>query len=855
MKVKILSQLFVICFLFNFTTVYAEPEDASQFISIKTTDQFMELAENCRIDSYSKDLTVELECDIDLTGLHFQPIAIFNGTFKGNGHSITGLSIQFSGSTCGLFRYLTENAIIQDLKVSGSVTPAGSGDYAGGIAGENAGTIQNCSFSGTINGTQYIGGIAGMNRGAIQNCSFDGNIFGKHFVGGIVGANYGFIETCVNNGMVNTDPYHSQIELSDISINSLTNTESSITVTDIGGIAGTNTSMIHKCDNYGAIGYQHIGYNIGGICGTGNGYITACNNYGSISGRKEVGGIIGQLEPSLNLVYNTDSIQILQSQVKQLGSIISRISQTIMISVKDTGEQISIIRNLVNDLEDLISKTDPQDPNAITSTFEEIKIILRSVSDILQDLFQRADSLSETLTADLEKAGATVQNMQNTLNAASDNVGSTFADVSLFDTEEDTASELAQCNNFGVVLGDLTCGGVVGAVSFENDLDPEDDITFSGDSSLNISGEFRAVIRECINVSSVTIGKQYAGGIVGFLSLGLIENCTNSGHLQTPSAAYIGGIAGYCKGAIRSCNSKCRIEASKYAGGIAGFGDNITECNALCEVTALEKAGAIAGFAQSTSLPIKNYYSPVNDDIGGIDGINYSGCAEPLSMQDFLKLENLPTLFSESKAIFYFDDGSVKQISLFPGEILTDSNIPATNNIGIFAYWSGIDRPIYFDTDFYITYESFDTVFESTQKRENGLSVLLAECPPSQSNPLIVSFEVQNLPVNAIDAFSLSPASFTELRYLPPLHYRADQIRICYLAQNGQWVTIEHTVHGSYARFDPREATTFCVLPQEKQPVIFLLAIIVISLAAATSIVLLVIKKRKQTHSKFQAPK
>jgi len=210
----------------------------------------------------------------------------------------------------------------------------------------------------------------------------------------------------------------------------------------------------------------------------------------------------------------------------------------------------------------------------------------------------------------------------------------------------------------------------------------------------------------------------------------------------------------------------------------------------------------------------------------------------------------LPSIFSETKAIFHFEDGTVTEVFLFPGEMLSDNNIPTVNNTGIISHWNGIDKPIYFDSDIYITYDSFDTVFESTQKRENDLPVLLAECSPSQTNPLIISFEVSDLPDNAIDAFSIVPAAFTKLRYLPPLQYRADQIQIYYLSEDGTWKTVDHTVQGSYAHFDPKESTSFCVLPREKQPVFLWLAIIVIFLGATTGIVLLVIQRKKKSNSK-----
>ena len=67
--------------------------------------------------------------------------------------------------------------------------------------------------------------------------------------------------------------------------------------TDIGGIAGFSNGVIQSCKNVGNVGYEHMGYNVGGIVGRQSGYLDGCKNTGIVNGRKDVGGIAGQLEP------------------------------------------------------------------------------------------------------------------------------------------------------------------------------------------------------------------------------------------------------------------------------------------------------------------------------------------------------------------------------------------------------------------------------------------------------------------------------------------------------------------------------------------------------------------------------
>ena len=133
-------------------------------IVIRTAEEWEELARLCVSESYSEGKTVTLEADLDLSGKEFVPIPVFRGTFEGNGHTISGVSIRQAGSGLGLFRYLEKEALVQNLKVSGELKPEGSRKKIGGIAGTNRGTIRNCTFLGTGEALENLGGIAGINE-------------------------------------------------------------------------------------------------------------------------------------------------------------------------------------------------------------------------------------------------------------------------------------------------------------------------------------------------------------------------------------------------------------------------------------------------------------------------------------------------------------------------------------------------------------------------------------------------------------------------------------------------------------------------------------------------------------------
>lgn len=135
------------------------------------------------MDSWSQGKTVYLEADIDLTGVDFTSIPTFGGTFQGQGHTISGLSLTGSGNVRGLFRYIQPTGKIYDLAVEGTVDPSGRQNTLGGLAGDNQGLLSGCTFTGTVAGRDSVGGLVGINQaqGQIVGCAFSGTLSGEHY--------------------------------------------------------------------------------------------------------------------------------------------------------------------------------------------------------------------------------------------------------------------------------------------------------------------------------------------------------------------------------------------------------------------------------------------------------------------------------------------------------------------------------------------------------------------------------------------------------------------------------------------------------------------------------------------------
>lgn len=291
-------------------------------VHLRTVQDLQAFAQSCTLDSWSRGKTAVLEADLDLTGVRFSGIPTFGGVFDGGGHTISGLSLTGDGGTQGLFRSVQKGAVVQDLRVEGTVSPTGTRDTVGGIAGRNEGTLLRCTFSGTVQGGTDVGGIAGKNEagGELTGCTFTGSLSGELHAGGVVGQNLGSAVECVNTGSVNTT------ELEEESTPQTMLEEDSVTDaaadlsgwTDVGGVAGYSAGILQNCRNEGSVGYPHIGYNVGGIAGRQSGLLDGCANTGSVQGRKDVGGVVGQLEPEVTLLYSQTFLQKLGGELSTL---------------------------------------------------------------------------------------------------------------------------------------------------------------------------------------------------------------------------------------------------------------------------------------------------------------------------------------------------------------------------------------------------------------------------------------------------------------------------------------------------------------------------------------------------------
>ena len=187
-------------------------EDSGYFIqddgsyTVYTANGLKEWAEAVQTDP---TINCTLTADINLTGKEWTPVGSgfssntgYQGTFDGQGHSITGLSITTNSTDGGnavLFDGIGSNGTVKNLQVE--VNYNVQQGVASGIVNVNYGTITACSVTGDIAArTSDIGGIASINNGSIIGCWFDGNLTTNYVEGGIAAYNYGTITACFYGG-------------------------------------------------------------------------------------------------------------------------------------------------------------------------------------------------------------------------------------------------------------------------------------------------------------------------------------------------------------------------------------------------------------------------------------------------------------------------------------------------------------------------------------------------------------------------------------------------------------------------------------------------------------------------------
>ena len=344
MKKRITSMFLVLLMVLSLmpATVQASPASSGSGTKddpylIATAQDLVDFRDevNASTKKSTSMLCAKLTKDIDLSNLEgdWEPIGkatntykdyvAYGGTFDGDGHTISGLSINATTAYQGLFGYV-KGGEIKDLTVAGSVTTSTtSSAYAAGIVGYGSPvTIENCVNQATVTATKkgYIAGIVGYTSttgSSISGCTNQGAVSGAgDYVGGIVGtANNTVIENCINSAEIVDTGKPGGYSYCVGGIAGAINSSSSIersgntgkitsTLKRTGGVVGSAAGTVQSCFNTGDVtGIYSLG-GIAGGCASSNTKITDCYNWGKVESQtptsafndtatKGVGGVVG----------------------------------------------------------------------------------------------------------------------------------------------------------------------------------------------------------------------------------------------------------------------------------------------------------------------------------------------------------------------------------------------------------------------------------------------------------------------------------------------------------------------------------------------------------------------------------
>ena len=252
--------------------------------TVTSADGLMNVAE--LVNGGKTDINITLDKNIDLTGKGWTPIGTsfdnsYKGTFDGGGHTITGLTVTTNDQFVGLFGYLNRAGTVKNVVMEGiQITSNHMFGCTGGVVGYSWGTIETCSVSGSISGTDCVGGVVGSQKaGSIIGCCTSATVKGTHYVGGVAGEKWGTMTACYATGNVTLE-IASQKNLSG------------------GGVVGLNGgSRVLACyatGNVTSTGSSTGNVHIGGLLGDNYTTVTACywkNNHEQGIGYKKAGTV------------------------------------------------------------------------------------------------------------------------------------------------------------------------------------------------------------------------------------------------------------------------------------------------------------------------------------------------------------------------------------------------------------------------------------------------------------------------------------------------------------------------------------------------------------------------------------
>lgn len=334
------------------TVIKAEFEEGDTRLEISNEEQLRAFAADVNNGNQYTGWLVTLTDDIKLTE-EWTPVGEyklvgntyyqreFNGVFDGQGHTVSGLSINTDADE-GYFGLFGNASDIKNVTVRGSIncdgikSPLGGGKYyIGGIAGY-ARNVTNCTsyVDITTRSAGHTGGIAGhlssasgcMNYGDVtvdRSKDKRDSVLPNEWVGGIAGSSDRSISRSANYGDISFDAGEFKTGDTGQGLAGVALDGTASSTGGFGGIAGyapygTFTDVVNRGN---ITGHMRLAGGIIGNAGQSGQTLTNCYNTGSITSTGDhypnheirLGGIVGsnafcQSDLTLNNCYSTGNV-------------------------------------------------------------------------------------------------------------------------------------------------------------------------------------------------------------------------------------------------------------------------------------------------------------------------------------------------------------------------------------------------------------------------------------------------------------------------------------------------------------------------------------------------------------------
>lgn len=509
----------------------------------------------------------------------------------------------------------------------------------------------------------------------------------------------------------------------------------------------------------------------------------------------------------------------LQAALNRSGPLSGRLGEALdrLRDVSDSSAAIgTLLRRAFDTISGAVSDLTAKGPTQFTPLGDSFRQdsdglfdALSGLSGEMEGLNRTVQSGGDTLAADLRAINNQFQTvftvLLDTLADLEDLPGQSLDTVFEDTSEEDVAAvregKVADCRNTGAVEGDRNVGGVIGAMAIEFDLDPEDDA--SDAFSFGATYETKAVLQNCVNLGGVTAKKDCVGGLAGRMDLGTALDCQNYGPVESTGGDYAGGVAGYADASVRRCWSKSTLSGENYVGGVAGWASRLRDCRAIATIDrGAEYLGAIAGAVETDGVLSGCCF--VDTGTAGVDGVSYTGRAEPVPFEAMAALENAPAEFTAFTLTLVADGETVAQIPFLYGEDLSRIPLPDVpvreDSYGVWPEFdlSGTRSDLTLEAE----YAPWITLLASQEQR-GQLALALAEGQFTGDAALHVTDSAQTPPQNAQDAVTWDVSltggeagrdGVLPLRLLSPNGGDADVWQYI----NGQWVAADVQHSGQY---------------------------------------------------------